>query len=75
MVVAGEKLPPLTSLSYFGRLSGFRKVPGQKIQAGSAGEIVRSSMLILDSAPADSYYWGLPAKVVRRVGSNALWQV
>jgi hypothetical protein len=56
MVVAGEKLPPLTSLSYFGRLSGFRKVPGQKIQAGSAGEIVRSSMLILDSAPADSYY-------------------
>jgi hypothetical protein len=32
MIVAGEELPPLTSPSYFGRLSGFRKVPGQKFR-------------------------------------------
>ncbi len=32
-------LPPLTSLSHFGRLSGFRKVPGQKIRPAAQAKL------------------------------------
>jgi len=39
MVVAGEKLPPLTSPKDFGTLSGFRKVPGHKFRPAAQAKL------------------------------------